>query len=429
MRFPALSARSAVAVLAAVLVVPSAARAQQVPFEQVVARLQSADAGERLSAVRLLAEAGYPEGAVPVAPLLADADSRVQREALAAEMKFFLGGPAPKSALSFLGRRSDPLTAAGAFDRNWGAMPASRVPFEVVTGLLTPLDDRRPATRLEAIYALGVLGQIEGVPPDPGYKNVLQALVKRMGDAERDVRVAAARATGRLLRRCPDRCEALTLDPVGDGLIRLLSDPELMVQGAAMEALGEMRYERAARALAGVFDYYKQGVMAFGALDTMARVGSAASAPIFKRELASKDPNFRRASVEGLARIGGDAVADVESIAAAERDPSVLLALSFARHRAGRVQGVGDLLKALDTRDLRAPAQDYLVELGPAVSGDLAGALPAATVEGRVAILDVLGVTGGTKEAPAIERMQNDRDQNVAAAARRALARIRSLGR
>jgi hypothetical protein len=44
-----------------------------------------------------------------------------------------------------------------------------------------------------------------------------------------------------------------------------------------------------------------------------------------------------------------------------------------------------------------------------------------------VALLEALGVNGGAPEMAAIEPLVNDRDPRVAAAAQRALSRLRSL--
>ena len=404
--------------LAAALSVAPAVLAQQLPFEQVVSQLTSPDAGTRLSALRLLRQSGYAEAALPIAPLLSDPDTRMQREALATELELFLG------------RGGVGRGAVRAFDSNWAAVPITPVPIEVVVGLLTPLKDRSTAVRVEAAYAIGLLGQIDGVPADARYKPVVEALAARMGDPEPAVRLAAARASGRVFRRCPGGCAVLAVDRVGDGLVRLLNDSETAVQGAAMEGLGEVRYERAVTALADLFNYYKTGEMAYGALDTLARIGQPASIPMFRAALTSKDPNFRRAAVEGLARTGDkDGAAAAEAIAAAERDPSVVLALAFGQQRSARAQHTGRLLQALNDRTLRSQAQDYLVELGTPVAPEVSGALSGAAPDVRVALLEVLGVIGTSEQLTAVDALHNDADARVKAAAERVSSRIRGSKR
>jgi HEAT repeat protein len=193
-----------------------------------------------------------------------------------------------------------------------------------------------------------------------------------------------------------------------------------------MEGLGEIRYERAVKSLTDGFAYYKRGVLAFGALDTLARIGHASSAPLFRSALRSGDSRFRRAAVDGLARSGDkDAASLLTPMETSERDASVVLAIAFWRHRSGQSQQLSRLVQALGDPDLRVQSQDYLVELGPSAAPELAGQLGAAVPEARIALLEVLGVTGRGTQAHAVEAFQNDGDARVAAAAARTLARIR----
>jgi HEAT repeat protein len=391
----------------------------QQPFDQVVRQLKSPEAKTRLSALRLLAESGYPEAAGPVAALLSDTDDHIRREALYAELAFFVPSVAGKR------RVGDPQRA---FEAHWGAMPLERVPIEVVTGLLAPLRDQNATVRAEAAYALAVLGQIEGKPPSAAYKDVVEALADRLGDPDKSVRVAAARAAGRVFRGCAGNCGVVAVERLGDALVRLLNDPEQSVQGASMEALGELRYERAVKGLTDVMGYYKGGEMAWAALDTLARIGHPSSAATFNAAFVDKDPNFRRSAVEGLARSKADRASEIiQAAAGTERDGSVALAMAFAQQRLGRATETLRVIQALGDRGLRKQAQEYLIELGPSVAPDVANALGPAAPDARVALLEVLGVTGGPKEAGAVDALQGDRDARVAAAAQQALSRIRKV--
>jgi HEAT repeat protein len=417
-------------VLAGLIFCAAAVSAQQLAFEQVVGQLRSTDAGTRLSALRLLGETGYPEAAVPVAALLSDPEPRVRLEALATELSLFLGDRAARKRVAFVMEKRDPYAAQRAFESGWASMPAGRVPVEVPAGLVSLLSDPRPAVRAEALYAIGVLGQIDGVEPEPAHKGVVEALAARLGDGEPAVRMAAARTAGRFFRRCPGSCQGLAVDRVGDALVHLLNEPDAAVQGAAMEGLGEMRYQRAVKALTDLHGYYRTGEMAYGALDTLARIAHGDSLPLFKAALTNRDPNFRRAAVEGLARIGTpEAVAALPAADARERDMAVRLAIAFADNRTARSPGLGRIVQALASKDLRWQAQDYLVELGPPVVSELAGALPAATTAARTALLEVIGINGGPAESALLGPLRHNDDPRVAAAAERALARIRSFTR
>jgi HEAT repeat protein len=402
--------------LVALVLVP-AASAQQLPFEQVVVQLKSPDPAQRLTAVKLLGESGYPEAAVPVAPLLGDRDERIQREAFYAELLFFV----PAS-------RKDGHAALHAFEANWAAMPVERVPMPVVTNFLPMFASPNASLRTAAVYAVGVLGQVDGIAPDAAHKAVVDALVERLTDPEPAMRVAAARASGRLFRRCPGGCALLAVDKIGDALVHLLNDSDPMVQGAAMEGLGEMRYERGVKALTDIFTYHKSGESAWAALDTLARIGHASSVATFKAALAHKDLNFRRSAVEGLGRVGDkDSGTAIDAATNGERDAALVLAAAFAQHRSGRGVHTSRLVDGLGSKGTRLQAQEYLVELGPAMAPAVAAALAGATNESRVALLQVLGVTGTSKELAAIDPLQRDANEKVADAARRAASRIRSL--
>ena len=103
-----------------------------------------------------------------------------------------------------------------------------------VTGLLGDPDDL--TLRIEAAFALGVLAQIEG-QAGPEHAAVSAALAARLGDPEPGVRVAAARAAGRVFRRCASPCAGSDIERVGDALVHSLNDPDDAVVMAVLEGL------------------------------------------------------------------------------------------------------------------------------------------------------------------------------------------------
>lgn len=68
------------------LFIATAAGAQQLRFDDVVRNLRNPDPKTRLSAVKLLRDAKYPEAIEPIAPLVTDPIDEVQMEAIAAEL-------------------------------------------------------------------------------------------------------------------------------------------------------------------------------------------------------------------------------------------------------------------------------------------------------------------------------------------------------
>jgi len=88
----------------------------QVSFEQASADLTSPDAKVRLRAVQLLKGAMYPEAALPLVPLLTDAQDEIQLEAIAAELNIFLADPiVPKTRKALIVEVRNAVQAEPAF--------------------------------------------------------------------------------------------------------------------------------------------------------------------------------------------------------------------------------------------------------------------------------------------------------------------------
>lgn len=395
-------------------------------FEAVVADLTSPDAGTRLAAVRQLSAAGYPEAARPLAGLLGDPDERVAREAMYAELGLYLGTRMRgERRVAFVVElpRSNP--ASRAFEDSWGSLPLMPVPAEVIEGLSGRLTGENLPLRLETIAALSLLGQVEGVVT-PAHEKAAEALAQRLGDPKPPIRAAAARAAGRMFRRCAAPCEAPGVQRLGDALVRGLNDPEAPVLMAVIEGLGEMRYQPAAEALTHVYDYFKKQPPALAALDALARIGSPASIPVFRAAAGRREPAARRAAVEGLARVGErDALtAAVTQAQAVRADTEVVLGAAFALQRAGLGQHLSPLFDAAGGADTALQVQDYLVELGPAVAPQVAAALSSSHGEARARLIEVLAAIGGADQVAAIQAARGEGGARVAAAADRTLRRL-----
>src|SRR3990170_5485036 len=144
----------------AICLTASAASAQQLRFDDVVRNLRNPDPEARLSAVHLLRDAKYPEAIVPMAPLVLDPIDEIQLETIAAELGFFLEQDVKsKRMVGFLIEKRKAGIARSAFDLGPYAVWPRPVPAELITGLLTAVDDESEKVRLEAIYAVGVIGQ------------------------------------------------------------------------------------------------------------------------------------------------------------------------------------------------------------------------------------------------------------------------------
>jgi HEAT repeat protein len=402
---------NAVRICAVLLLTATAASAhQQLRFDDVVRNLRNPDPKARLAAVRLLRDAKYPEAIAPMAPLVLDPMDEVQLEAIAAELGFFLDQDVrTKKMIGFVVEKRTSGVAVAAFDLGPLAGWPRAVPPELVTALLEAVDDENPKVRLEAIYAFGVLAK----PPLAAEQHT--RLVKALDHYDPAVRSGAARVIAR--QKFPG---------TGDALAKAVNDSAADVRYASMRALGAIREPRAVPALSEQLAYYKKGEGAWSALDGLARIASAASVPVFKERLQDKDAYLRRAAVEGLGRAGDSSAIDtIERMVMTDDSPMVRIASAFALQKLGRNYGAR-IVDLMGNAKVIPQAQDYLIELGAAVLSAVTPRLQDPDPALREALADVLGVIGDASTVPALEAAAKDRDADVAASAKRAIARIQS---
>ena len=394
----------------AICLTTGVASAQQLRFDDVVRNLRNPDPKLRLNAVQLLRDAKYPEAIVPMAALVTDPIDEIQLETIAAELSFFLEQDVKsKRMLGFVVEQRKSALARGAFDLGPYAVWPRPVPAELVSALLQAVDDDNPKVRLDAIYAVGVIGR-PPLAPDHAAR-----LAKALDHYDPAVRAGAARVIARL-----------AVADTGEALIKAVNDSQPEVRYAAIRALGAIGEKRALGALTDQLAYYKKGEGAWSALEALARIGSTASVPLFRERLTDKDPFMRRAAMEGIGRAGdADSAEVLERAATVDEAPMVRLAAVFALQKLGR-NYAARIVDLMAPTKLTAQGQEYLVELGPSMNVTLIPRLQEPDVDIREAVADVLGVIGDASVIPALEAAGKDRDPSVASAAKRAVARIQS---
>jgi HEAT repeat protein len=387
------------------------AAAQQLRFDDVVRNLRNPDPKVRLSAIKLLREAKYPEAVAPMAPLVVDTVDEVQIDAIAAELSFFLDQDMrSKKMVGFVVEKRKSALAQGAFELGPYAVWPREVPPELVTSLLQAVDDENQKVRLEAIYATGVIARA------PLAADQVDRLKKALDHYDPAVRAAAASVIGRL-----------KLPGTGDALLKAVNDSQADVRYAALRALGAIRDERAVAALTEQLNFYKKGEGAWASLDALARIAAPASIPVFRERISDKDPFIRRAAIEGLGRTkDAESIDALEKLANADESPMVRLATVFALHTLGRPNYAGRIVDMMASPKVLLQGQEYLVEIGAPLTPTLLPRLQDPDPDVREAIADVLGVVGDQAAVNALEAATKDRDGSVAAAAKRALARLRS---
>jgi HEAT repeat protein len=382
--------------------------AQQLRFDDVVRNLRNPDPKTRAAAVRLLRDARYPEAVAPMAPLVLDPIDEIQLEAIAAELSFFLEQDVKsKKMVGFLVEKRQSAIAAGAFDLGPLAVWPRVVPPELVSSLLQAVDDDNAKVRLEAIYATGVIAKA------PLAEDQTKQLIKALDHYDPAIRSGAARVVARL-----------KMKEASDALVKAMTDSQPEVRYNAMRALGAIRETRAVAGLTEQFAFYKKGEGAWSALDALAQIAAPVSVPLFKERLEDKDPYIRRAAVEGLGR-----AADATSVDTLEKSVSmddalmVRMAAAFSLQKLGRnyVARIVDLI----TPKVLAQAQDYLIELGPAVVPTLLPRLQDPDPVVREAVADVIGIVGDEQTVAPLQALLTDHEASVAAAAKRAIARLK----
>ena len=383
--------------------------AQEFRFDDVVRNLRNPDAKVRVSALRLLRDAKYPEAIVPIAPLVNDPADHIQLEAIAAELSFFLVEDVPaKKRVAWIVEVRNQGQAAAAFALGPLATWGREAPPELISALLGAVDDENPKVRVEAMYALGVVAR------PPLAEEPAQSLTKALDHYDPVVRTGAAHVIGRLQEKS-----------AGEALIRAVNDSNPMVRFASMRALGEIREERAIQALTEQLTYYGKGEGAWSALAALARIGHSSSVPLFKARLADKDPYLRRAAAEGLGR-SGDTSEMSALVERANNDESEMVraAMGFALQKLGR-NYVSRLVDMMDSAKLAPQIQLYLLELGPSIAPQLLPHLqePEPAIRARVA--EVLGLLGSDAAVAALQPLTQDRDRDVVEAATRAIERLK----
>jgi len=422
----------AVTVVAAALLAAAPVRAQDVPFEKVIAGLKSPDPTARIGSLVLLRQAGYLEAAPAIAPLLADPDPTVQGAAVETVLTLFLVDVnyTVEFGRSIVKQKGATLPLY-AFVQGPGATIANPAPPEVIRGLVHATGAPAPTVRFDAAYTLAVLarpllakGQFQGAAA------VADCLVAILRESNPVMKEAATNALGRLFGAAnlgggaSGDLESLRIE-AGDLIVGSLNEPDLELRLASMGALGEMRYERAVQSLTDLFNYYKKGQEAMAAFDAVATIGHPGSLPVFLAQLGHRDANVRRLAIEGIARTG-DAEAMAQAKARLDGNQSAYVghALAFAKARTGDFSEMTKLVNGFKYSSLESETFSYLVELGASAAGELASFSTNGDAKVRAGVAEVLGIVGDQTSLGLVEVLMRDRSKLVAAAAARSQKRL-----
>lgn len=440
------------------------AASAQPTVEELLARLESADANTRRSAASELARHGGPDAVAGLNAAAADPHPRVRRAVLEALLSLRRPGAAA-GLISLLGdaerdNRRDAirglvemhglsqLPGSGTRAVNWLLRqehefvldPLRPVSGEVVAAIVERLTDDERSVRETAVEALGALragagaetagggagdGTDAGTDADTGAApGVAETAISALADAARidseaEVRREAVRALGEI-----------ATPAAGEALLTFLPDREAGDSRAeAVRALGRMAYAPAGEALLAIYDERPDSGLGRDALEGLARIGFDGARGTFYYELGHRDAKRREFAAEGLGRLDDPSLADgLIRDFLREDDGRVQLAFAFSLVRLGRTPFVDRIVLSLDHRFLGEAARQYALELGAALIPEYGRYLredPDRDL--RLRLVELLERIGDPAAIPALTEAAGDEDTAFADRARTALRRLRAL--
>lgn len=394
----------AVAIVAAggLTLPPARAQAQ---WQDVLRNLRHPNADTRLKSVNTLADAAYTPAAEAVAPLVTDADDRVQAAAIEAELTFYLTERI--SQLKVMNIGSSRSRAQQAFEAGPLVRGSAPAPPVLIDKLLIAVRDENPRVRFDAIHAVGFLA----TPPLSPEQTT--ALTDALDHYDPIIRAAASRVAARLHTR-----------EAADKLLVAVNDSNTLVRQYAIEALGYLREERALLPLRDIISR-NRGDLVDDAWLALARIGSPDDVDRFRANLPSRNAVVRRGAAEGLGRARDQASMPALQGLLKDTQPAVKLAAMYALQQLGEVH-THDIAAMLILRDEATQAREYLFEIGhDSVAGAEAVLKVATDSRHRADLIQLIGYVGTAADASIIEPFAKDKDERVARATSHALARLR----
>lgn len=412
----------ALACVAMVTGLTTASASAQVTTAQWVAQLSSKDADARMKAVRALKGLGDPAAATPLATVVVDPENEIQIEAVAAVLNIYLADRVtPTRRVGFLVEVRGKIASEAVFSAGPSILGPRRVPMSVGSALVAASHDDDPRVALEAAYALGALGGEVAKADRPALlAQAAPVLAGLVGAPDPGVRLAALRVAGVLFLRRAGEPEVA--DVIGEAAIAALNDRDDTVKEGAMWALGAMRYGRSVRGLTELYRFYRRGPLAAATFEALSRVGNPGSTDVMMEQLGGKNAVLKVMAIEGLARIGDKTRATaIHSSLANERGEAMLLAGHFAMAMLadGKLDAIAE---AAGRKQLYEQSRQYLRELAPGRTAQLAPYVQSPAPQVRLAIVEALGASGDPAAVAIVTPAQQDADPTVARAAAHAIA-------
>jgi HEAT repeat protein len=287
--------------------------------------------------------------------------------------------------------------------------PGIAVDPTVVTTLTGVMKDTRSneASR-EAAKALGILMARAAVPD----------LVAAAHSSDSDL----AREALNSLSKIKDRDS-------GPQLVDLLDSPNKDIKRDACVTVGILRAKQALPKLQSIYQTDPDQKDKVAAMQGLAFLGDKTSVPLFTQALTSDSKEMRQAAAEGLARAADpQSLGELQKAENLEKDAGPKLAIEFALAALGKEDALNDLISDLGSKLRGDVARSYVIELArnPAILPKLYTYLQSPDAGIRKQLCVVLMYSGDQGSLQQLDRLEHDRDGDVAAAALRAKRAIRA---
>jgi HEAT repeat protein len=380
------------------LYVPSLAAVIQDPDEKV-----------RMTVVRALIRLGSPASLSPLAVAMRDGVPEIRFQAIDGIVNHYLPGYVDtgfSGMFRSVGKRVESLFGDPAATAVDSGTKLDLIVIEALRRAITGAPDIN--TRVRAARAAGILRASE--------------LSADMTEAIFGGQVALTEEILRSLRKIPGYSES-------PRLVFLLSYPQLSVQREAAITLGMFRVAEAIPELRRVYENTEDKEVRKAALEALAFMPNADTAPLFEAALQDSDGNIRASSALALGRLkDSHYVPLLEAARLKEKDEGVQLALASALVMNGKPELLDMLVTALGSKFRSGEAEAYLMEAArdDAIRDGLYTRLYHTDADVRSGLCRVLAASGDSRSISYLEVLLKDRNSNVVSAASRAIRILRT---
>jgi len=310
------------------------------------------------------------------------------------------------------------------FDSNYNDLIIEsyvNVPGEVVDALVTRLNDPDDGVRKAAVMSLGIFRARPALP---------QLKQNAALETRNDIKVEYLRTFYKI--GDPDACPSV---------VPLINDPDKGVHDEAILTAGLLRCPDAVDSLMYL---YESGIkerktvlkiipasssydLQLKCFQALALIADPRSEKLFLPALRHDNDDFRVAAAEGLARLGNrEHLARVEKQRETASHRRYQLALDYALYRMGRQDLLNELVNELGSSRYGDQVYNYLLEMPPDQLPQLYPLLRSSRGEGRIRLLNVLGMIGNAETLNVVQSYTNDSDPDVVSAALLAVRRLQA---